>query len=210
MGISSIDTSSWKIDVGNEQLYQWRFIIQGLAASAALFYIVTAVLTVVLFVNSLLNVATSGQDLQEYHSNNKQFNRVQHRLINSVSRYVGLFSIALFTSIVSVTMIFADSWWPEGSHTYGQVTSIVSNIDAIINLICLYLQFSFNIKYYEKLCGCLDCWKSIFMRKVHDNIGRIATEPSDIEITELPLKGETEDCHEIVECSAEDAHISFR
>ena len=139
------------------------------------FHIITAVWAVYIFSKNLLNVAVSSMDIDvctDVHS--VVLNQTQKKMIDSIVRYVGLFSISMVTSCISLVVLSGGKWWPDGN-TRGehvQVYMMVSGIDAVINLICCYLHYSFNKKYYDKFCGCLDCWKSYFIKRMRHNMHR--------------------------------------
>ena len=187
---------------------QEKIATQIFAGFGAILYILTAILTVYLFVNSLMNVATSGQDLNDYNSNKKQLNDLQLRFIDSISRYVGLFSIALLTSLVTVTLIALDRWRDAEVDAYGQIISIVANIDTIFNLVCLYLQYQFNLGYYENCVNVWDVLNHILTRNCMKNaeftMCRIEDDDGSMNDKEvINAKFNTDKKHKIIETTTD-------
>merc|ERR1712012_1438462 len=77
-------------------------------------------------------------------------NRNQQQLIALAARSVLLFVIAIFTGqFLSVVCAFAFS-------ISSGVRDIFFGMDCTINLLCVYLQFSFAEEHYQRCCGRLD------------------------------------------------------
>eukprot|EP01083_Nonionella_stella_P254067 873556_1 len=100
-----------------------------------------------------------------------ELNKSQKKLIHQIARYNALFALGSVLNVVSLigfTLSLAVAI-NKGERYYPQVVAsaqIFTNINGVVNVICLYLQYSFATKHYQKYCGCLDlCWKNIFNRK---------------------------------------------
>ena len=89
------------------------------------------------------------------------FDEKHKRLLYSTTKYVTLLSIAILSTFVfAVCGVFANY--------YVEIDGLVSSvacIDCVINIICLYLQYPFNNKYYDKYCKCFgNCCMYFFIK----------------------------------------------
>ena len=137
---------------------------------ACLVYIITGLWGVILFSKKLLAL-TRAQTNTIRNLDNYKLNESQEKLINQVSRYNSLFTLAASTSIaVSIALgVAAIVSVDEGSADYGivPIMQCITLFDCVVNVICLFLQYSFATKYYNKYCVCIDkCWKSILYKQV--------------------------------------------
>eukprot|EP01084_Bolivina_argentea_P125254 221938_1 len=162
------------------------FILSGLAIALYLF---AATWAVVLFTNRLLSLINSRQDTIR-NLNNIRLNTFQYKLIDQISKYNALFSLATFTSVLTITVMIIAALIPRNTNDVEwfvnglQIISIISTIDAFLNIICLYLQYKFASKYYNKYCKYCDlCWKSIFTNSVTKSLQR-----KSVQITEKDNK----------------------
>eukprot|EP01084_Bolivina_argentea_P052590 96606_1 len=90
-----------------------------------------------------------------------KFNKSQHKLIDSISRYVALFALASLTSLITIMFILFDSIDVEFNDEWILTTAAV---DCMVNFLCLYLQYSFASKYYSAACKYLHfCSKTLFV-----------------------------------------------
>ena len=139
------------------------------ASIAAMFYFIGSVFTSFLFVSNLFKLITLRQ-LSSYNKNNdieikKQIKLSEHHLviIDQISRHVALLSLAIFTTILTMMSYGIVVNARNNVSILLEIFGIVEIIDVTINVICLYLQFSFAKKYYVKYCKCLQLfWKYIF------------------------------------------------
>ncbi len=154
------------------------------------FYIITAVWAVYIFSQNLMNVAilTSSTDID--YDGDIELNKTQIKMIDSIARYVALFTVSSITSLLAVIILSAGKWWPGSDYRHGQIYMIISGIDTVVNLLCCYLQYSFNIKYYEKYCGCLGCWTPYFKKRMKHNMQKKHLERKN---QLQPLKTSTDD-----------------
>eukprot|EP01084_Bolivina_argentea_P302610 522365_1 len=81
-----------------------------------------------------------------------ELNSSQQKMVNMASKCVGLFVIAISSSIISIICHFLSMLellpW--------KITSTIFGIDCSVNVICICLQFSFATNYYVKWCKCVD------------------------------------------------------
>eukprot|EP01083_Nonionella_stella_P027325 75238_1 len=149
-----------------------------IACLGGFLYICTACYATFIFVNNMMVITKSGATSQRMIAPNGinnstiQLNEAQNKLIRCTVRYVSLFFVATITSFMAVIILANNRNWNEDRKGFNdQVFNLLSSIDAITNLICLYLQYQYNAKYYVKYCHCLgDCWKSYFTRKVKSSM----------------------------------------
>ena len=76
-------------------------------------------------------------------------NANQRRFSDLSARYLLLFGIAIISSLMTTILVFAFS-------TSSGIRTVFIAADEVVNLLCIYLQFSFATKHYEICCGCLD------------------------------------------------------
>ena len=167
-----------------------------IAFGAVLFYVITAIWSCHIFVSRITDLANTSattmvsimvqqadlEDIEEedmnpmHHEEDsidlndmlrlKSLDAINERMLNCITRYTSLFAIAIFTSFLTVLCLGFATFWDEYDIRLGQIFMIVSGVDVVINLICVYLQYDFNVGYYERLCKHVEnCWKGYFMRK---------------------------------------------
>eukprot|EP01084_Bolivina_argentea_P040022 73944_1 len=111
-------------------------------------YLLLAIWTVYIFCNNLLKLATSVVVSS------------QHKLIHITSKYIFLFSIATLTTLLQIILgglgnyvvgNYIDTTLPH------ETVHIAAGIDCCVNIICLYLQYSFASNIYDKYCFKMDC-----------------------------------------------------
>eukprot|EP00484_Ammonia_sp_Unknown_P024043 CAMPEP_0197043586 /NCGR_PEP_ID=MMETSP1384-20130603/19812_1 /TAXON_ID=29189 /ORGANISM="Ammonia sp." /LENGTH=265 /DNA_ID=CAMNT_0042474907 /DNA_START=346 /DNA_END=1143 /DNA_ORIENTATION=+ len=113
----------------------------------------------------------SEQDI-EYEARKLKLNEDQLRLIDSISRYVSLFMIAILTSVLNVSLVITAERlnWHRG---HSEVLNALPCLDCCINIVCLYLQYQFNVHYFQRYCKCVGaCWKRYFTNKAKKNMRR--------------------------------------
>ena len=78
------------------------------------------------------------------------------RLIKAMSKYTILILIAVVTSFgifciaVSIALLCFDN--PDQNIVGFMISTMIFSIDAVVNAICLILQFEFSKKIYQKIC----------------------------------------------------------
>ena len=163
-------------------------IVIYLAVIGGILYVITAIWANMIFTKNLVQLTHSRADsmfkiairsiknIHEYKRvqskqeidaevNGMELNDDQMRLIDSISRYVSLFTIAIITSMINVLLVMSGEWvnWYNG---HLQILAMFSCLDCTVNIVCLYLQYQFNIKYYNKWCKCIErCWRKYFIKK---------------------------------------------
>ena len=117
-------------------------------------YVIGSVLAVALLLNNLSKLAqeqasTIRSDNMPKSPSKIDLNKNQMQITDLAARYLGLFVIANFSTIVlSLFSVMIDT--ESGLH-FRLVTIAIT-----VNLICVYLQFGSAQNHYHRLCGCCD------------------------------------------------------
>jgi len=77
-------------------------------------------------------------------------NQMQKKLMDLSAKYVSLFILASLSSVISMFSGFYES------ATDLRISLFLVPIDCSFNLLCIYLQYAFAEKHYNKYCGKLD------------------------------------------------------
>lgn len=86
-----------------------------------------------------------------------KLNQTQKDLIENISKYVSLLIFAMISSLIVAIAILCGIWIKNiifRQHFF-QIILIFTNLDCGINIICLYLQYSFAVDNYHKYCKCI-------------------------------------------------------
>eukprot|EP01084_Bolivina_argentea_P065746 119856_1 len=164
-GIAIIEESNTEMDRLSVAITQ----ASTFAASAIFIYMITAIWSVWEFTTNLMIFTKSNHDID-----NIKLNQSQTKLIGQISKYNGLFSLAAITSLCSTIYLFIGValapyfhigyWWIP-------LAQIITIIDCLINVISMYLQYSFAAKYYNKYCKCVSvCCRKIFINKATKSV----------------------------------------
>ena len=84
-------------------------------------------------------------------------NKRQNKLLYSTAKYLSLLSFAMLSSWIAMLISIVENVINEGKTReergwFTLVNTIISCIDFVINIGCLYLQYPFAKKYYDKYC----------------------------------------------------------
>ena len=82
------------------------------------------------------------------------FNAKQKRLLYLTTKYVTLLSLATISTWITMIIALVLFAIFGANQESLNITRIFMNFDFVINIICLYLQYPFNEKYYVKYCIC--------------------------------------------------------
>eukprot|EP01083_Nonionella_stella_P072558 195676_1 len=174
-------------------------------------YIITTVIAIAQFATNLMKLTESRQSDEEVLRKgpskirktrrgsiqvNVELNREQKKLIQHTTKYVGLLSIGISTSVCTLIILIAsgDAFGEDWNMKWFQVAYIFLSLDATINITCLYLQYTFAKEYYNKYCKLIHlCWNCMLTRTAERSISRRISkvqliEDSDGEETQLNLK----------------------
>ena len=112
------------------------------------------------------------------------------KLLNTTSKYIALLSIAMLTTwlsfLIYMILIFSFAEWTV---FLMQMYQLQFSIDCMVNVLCLFLQYPFNKKYYNKHCRCFgNFW--LFMLKTN-NRNEQSRIDEELVNTELKLNMDT-------------------
>ena len=128
-------------------------------ASFIVIFLVGAALAVYFFVRALYKLTLSRNESMSNSNMNPEnvsLDKFQQKMINLAARYLLLFGIATFSSILLTVGCM---------YLFFGISELFMFIDLCINLFCMYLQFSFAKNVYFRCCGCLDklCRRAIWL-----------------------------------------------
>ena len=131
-------------------------------------YSTTSIYGMLVFAQKMYKLSGAPFEIDTMQENFEELKKEQSALFHTASKYLSLLSLAIFTTWITFLMNFSyihlfDKDWPMIAQ---QMTRMQYSLDCTINIICLYLQYPFCGKYYDKYCGCFgNFWLSIFERK---------------------------------------------
>eukprot|EP01084_Bolivina_argentea_P269790 458601_1 len=133
-------------------------------------YILTTIITIIIFAKKLLKLTTFRQNtVSNQKSKAPSLKTYQIKMIENATRYVSLLTMGIFSTCCSTAFIWIIWMCLIYRGLYEDVTIIifvVLSIDAVINIIGLYMQFPFSVHYYEKYCKYLHlCWRYLLTKK---------------------------------------------
>ena len=123
-------------------------------------YIITSIYALYLFLKKLLQLVKMHATQVQSKSNFK-LNKSQIVMMKTAAKYGSLLSVAIFANIFTSIgwSLLAFKWenevgccWNEYNAFLNQLMVLLTIIDVLINVICLYLQFKFASKYYNVYC----------------------------------------------------------
>eukprot|EP01083_Nonionella_stella_P022329 61801_1 len=121
-------------------------------------YIITSIYAMYIFGNKMYQIAklkaSSMTDLMD--ESQIKVNAAQVRLLHQVSRYVSVLSIALvatmLAAVVSCTLQAIND--QKYNISQGPILPLSCLVNVNCSIICLYLQYPFAHRHYEKYCKC--------------------------------------------------------
>eukprot|EP01084_Bolivina_argentea_P307686 531859_1 len=121
-------------------------------------YILTTIITIIIFAKKLLKLITFQQNTALDVNKLPSLKTHQKKMIENTTRYISLLTMGIFSSCCVMAFIWIFS-------RYVWIFSLILSIDAVINIIGLYLQFPFSVNHYKKYCKCLhSCWRYILTK----------------------------------------------
>ena len=129
-------------------------------AVAMVVYFGNSLYGMILFAKKLYQLMLMSQSSMKHgqgnHHNNVsgnkyQFNQSQMELLHTTTKYVTLLSIAMISSWGNFICIIINIILPADTMK-GDENMV--HIDCVINIVCLYLQYPFANRYYDKYCVC--------------------------------------------------------
>ena len=140
------------------------------ALISLLLYFGASIWLIYLFANKMYKLGK----LIKTEQQNAEINQRKILLLYTTSKYISLLSIAILTTWITFIGVFSLGFTVEyWSDLARQVFLLQFNVDCLINILCLYLQFPFSQKYYEKYCKYFgDFWLCILKAKGNKNEGQ--------------------------------------
>ena len=142
--------------------YLLMFVASGIGG---LLYIIATIYELYLFAKKLLILTqTSATSMKNVMDENAlKLNKTQTKLLDRTSRYVSLIILAMISSFITIILFIS----------LNTPAIIFSFFDCTVNVICLYLQYPFATKYYDKYCGWINkCLNKILTNNVQKNLER--------------------------------------
>merc|ERR1712154_748497 len=94
----------------------------------------------------------------------EELSPAQLRFVKLSAKYVSLFALGTFTTLLSYSLF---------SFTGFEAWYILWSLDCALNILCLFLQYSWASAYYTKICCKLDvCCTVVMVRSMKRYIGR--------------------------------------
>jgi len=143
------------IKEGEKHSDVWWQILAITSLTWASTYIVSAWWTVCRFCQNLLRLAKLRQRTIEAANQDIELDRAQRDLVHVISKYITLFAVAATSStltLITAQLMSRQLLWPKEHSSQ----SAVMSIDSMVNVTCLYLQYSFVGDRYRKYCSNLD------------------------------------------------------
>eukprot|EP01083_Nonionella_stella_P111894 328565_1 len=128
----------------------------GVVASSL--YIVTSIYAMYIFGNKMYQIAkikaSSMNDVMD--ESQIKVNAEQIRLLHQVSRYVSVLSIAIAASMIAFVIFCTLHVINDEKYniSFGPILPLTCIVNVVCSVICLYLQYPFAIRHYEKYCKC--------------------------------------------------------
>ena len=138
-------------------------------------YFITSVYGMFVFVYKMYTLTKMRQSSIAYGVSNEidedviKLNNQQMKFLQMTSKYISLLSLAIITTwitfidnIIYGKIVKRWGWTVIGHEIFG----VQYAIDCAVNVLCLYLQYSFARKYYEKYCQCLGNCCLLILKKM--------------------------------------------
>ena len=152
--------------------YQLNTISSGIMAVS---WFVTAMYGTYVFSQKMYQVSELHCD-----SNEERNDCNKRKLLDMASKFISLLSFAILTTIMTFIIagpLFQYVKLRENAmgnifmNIYAQSMYAVMSMDCAVNITCLYLQYTFNDRYYDKYCKCFgNFWLCLFKRKAINDI----------------------------------------
>eukprot|EP01083_Nonionella_stella_P065810 172750_1 len=136
-------------------------------------YIITFIVAIILFGSKLMKLTNTRATSIYAPSNDTdeeisvpELNPQQIKMIETTTRYVSLLSLGIFSTFCGAIASFFVHYYSVPYYETFMVAYIISSVDCLINIICLYLQYPFATNYYHRYCKCLHlCFRYILTRQ---------------------------------------------
>ena len=159
-------------DKSNEtEFYTEYFILYYFQFLSVIFYVSTSLYAMCIFTRKMYKLAElRANSMRNIDEESIKLNAKQTKLLNTTSKYLSLSALAIFTTFIATIVIWYawewygyDAWWNE---VIRQIVLTATSMDCVCNIICLYLQYPWTKRYYDRYCSCFaKCWGYILKTK---------------------------------------------
>ena len=116
------------------------------------------------------SISPSDDGSIDFNVEDIKLNSAQVKMIESATRYVSLLQTSIISDVTALVIVSIVAYsytlndaWPV---PYWPLIQVITSINGCVNVLCLYLQYSFANKYYEKYCVIIHrCWRCMLTRK---------------------------------------------
>ena len=146
---------TWYTHNGNYQIGSGTIThIIAILATFASFYLILFAYTTSQFIFRLRKVSVAAKNSVRNLQKLSELNKRQIKMLNQLSKYLFLQTLSLVSSFIS--FVFVGLWFTT---FFGNIPFFISMqaifaTDIIITNMCLYLQYAFASKWYNKCCIC--------------------------------------------------------
>ncbi|ETO23436.1 hypothetical protein RFI_13747 [Reticulomyxa filosa] len=145
-----------------------------IVACATILYVTSHIILVSMFLRKLIHLASTRYSVATNPGNTVELTSQQMNLIRIMTKYTLLAFIALVSTCITVVVI-AISLQLRNPHLHMELFLFASiAVDCVINLVCLFLSFSFAEPHYQQVCFCLH---SLILKKFQFRVVRAHAVP---------------------------------
>ena len=158
--------------VAEEEIYgKYRIFVTVTVALTLIAYFSLSIYGIFLFAQKMYRLS---QMVRTNHAEGT-VNDKQLKLLATTAKYISLLSFSIFTTWISFAfylIIIATNRLSGNWGLFGfQIFCFQIGIDCCINIVCLYLQFPFTQRHYDKFCAWFgNFWLYILKAKVGKNL----------------------------------------
>ena len=111
-------------------------------------------------------------------------------MIRDLSKYTILMGVAMLSSFIVTIFVVLTGVYSDNINIITLSTNFVI-MDSVTNIICLYLQFHFNRRYYKKLCNKLNqICESRYTHEINAQLVKsTSTDNSYLQLTKIDRQG---------------------
>eukprot|EP01084_Bolivina_argentea_P111409 198784_1 len=173
----------------NMTLYRLKQARFYLSIIDMILYIGISILANVIFAKKLLHLSglrtnsyrtVLQEDNEDIQMSDRKLNERQIKLLENITRYISLFSIAIISTVFIEILLFwgKESNWSEAAYV---ASILMASFDCVVNIVCLWFSYSFNKHHYKLYCKLIDnCWapyvKKIAKSNMQETYDRIRIE----------------------------------
>ena len=177
-----------------------------------LLYIITSIYGLVFFIHKMFKLTNLGavSAMNVDDENMIECNQTQKEFLQVAAKYVSLLSLAIITTLLAfisygfIVFAYYMHWMGTNHHSIDiiarEAIQIMTPLDCMINIICLYLQCPFANDDFTKYCSIYGkCWNKCFENKTknrikqryRDRISTISKQKEVVIMTSIPNNSNT-------------------